>query len=102
MACLDRFKICKEFIGDPETDRLEDLRFGLNMVVQAGCFHSDMLREVSHAGGSKTLFAEEFRRLLDDHLFLGAVLFVLNFGHNSLLTTVSAQDTYILCRLQPK
>src|SRR5580658_2979832 len=112
VACLDRFQIRHELIGDPEADRLQDLRFGLYMVVQTGRFHADMFREVPHAGSPKTFLPEELRRLLDDHLLFGAVLFALNFSHTSmettasgsrgLLTSVSAQDTHILCRLQPK
>jgi hypothetical protein len=50
-----------KFIGHPKTDRLQDLRFGLDMIVQTGGFHTHMLGKVAHAGGAKTFLPEKLR-----------------------------------------
>ena len=82
VAGFNYFEVGHEFVGYLETDGLEDLRFGLDMVVQAGSFYSNVFGKIPHRGGPEAFFPEEPGGLFDDHLFLGAVSFALNFRHS--------------------
>ena len=74
-------EIGHEFVGYLETDGLEDLRLGLDMVIQAGGLYPHMFSEITHRSRPKALFPKELGRFFDDHLFFGAVPSTLNFSH---------------------
>lgn len=81
-AGLYGLEIGHEGIGYSEADRLQDLGFGLDVVIKAGRLYTHVFGKIAHGCGAKAFFSEEPGGFFDDHLFFGAVPFGLDLSHS--------------------
>jgi len=78
---LHRFQVGNEIVGHFKTDGLQDLRFRLNVIVEARRLHTHVLRQIPHGGRAESLFPEKPGSFFDDHILLAAVLFASDLCH---------------------
>lgn len=82
------FKMLHKDISHPEANNLQELRLGLNMIIQAGCFYAYRFCQVSHGGSRKAFFPEKLRSFANNDFFLCAVALGFNSGHSKCILKV--------------